>query len=132
VVLRVALTIGVPVHHAADAQNMVGSINVFARWWAMCAAIPCDWWCRKPRLTSVLFPLAAAIVVWCRKLSDSSMNTPRYLIWCVAMMVLFPIWRGGCEARLLFLSLLVRGRQYRSSVFGGAKVSPRQDPLCRC
>ena len=60
------------------------------------------------------------------------MNNPSYLIWRVAMMVLFPIQRGGCEARLLFLSILVRGRQYRSSVFGGANVSSKQDPLCRC
>jgi len=132
VVLWVAVTIGVPVHHAGDAQNMVGSVTVIAKWWAMCAGMPRDWWRRKPRLPSVLFPLAVAIVAWWRKPSDSSMNTPRYLIWCVAMMVLFLIRRGGCEVRLLFLSLLVRGRQYRSSVFGGAKVSPRRDPLCRC
>jgi len=95
----------------------------------MWVGIPCDWWRRKPRLPSVLFPLAMAMVVWWRKLSDSSMNTPRYLICRVGVMVLFLIWSGRCLARLLFLSLLVRGRQYRSSVFGGAKVSPRWVPL---
>ena len=74
-VLRVAVTIGVPVHHAGDAQSMVGSITVIAKWWAMCAGMSRDRWRRKPRLPSVLFPLAAAIVVWWRKLSDLSMNT---------------------------------------------------------
>ena len=57
------------------------------------------------------------------------MNMPRYLICRVGVMVLWPICSGGCEARLLFLSLLVRGRQYMSSVFGGAKVTPRWAPF---
>jgi len=95
----------------------------------MWVGIPRDWWRRKPRLPSVLFPLDTAMVVWWRKLSDSSINTPRYLICRVGVMVLFLIWSGGCQATLLFLSLLVRGRQNRSSVFGGAKVSPRWVPL---
>jgi hypothetical protein len=35
VTLSVVVTIGVPVHHAGDAQNMAGRIAVIARWWAM-------------------------------------------------------------------------------------------------
>jgi hypothetical protein len=32
VTVSVAITIGVPVHHAGDAQNMAGRIAVIAKW----------------------------------------------------------------------------------------------------
>jgi len=35
VMLSVADTAGMSVHHAEDAQNMAGRIAVIARWWAM-------------------------------------------------------------------------------------------------
>jgi len=111
VVCKVAVIIRVPVHHAGDAQNIVGRIAAIARWWATCTGMPLEWCCRKLRLLRAWLPLAAAMVAWCRKLSDSSMYTPRYLICGVAAMVLLLILRGGCALRLLFLSLLVRGRQ---------------------
>ena len=108
-VCKVAVIIGVPVHHAGDAQNIVGRIAVIARWWATCAGMPREQCHRKLRLLRARLPLAATMVAWCRKLIDSSMCTPRYLICRVAAMVLL-ILRGGCVLRLLFLSLLVRGR----------------------
>jgi len=105
VVLRVAVIIGVPVHHARDAQNMVGRTAVIANWWAMWARMPRDRWRRKFRLPRALLPLAAAMVAWCEKVSDSSMCTPRYLICRAAVMVLLFILRGGCLVRLLFFCL---------------------------
>jgi len=111
VVCKVAVIIGVPVHHAGDAQNIVGRIAVIARWWATCAGMLRERCRRNLRLPRARLPLAAAMVAWCRKLSDSSMCTPRYLICHVATMVLLLILRGGCMLRLLFLSLLVRGTQ---------------------
>ena len=74
--------------------------------------MPRDWCRRKFRLPRTLFPLAAAIAAWCLNVSDSSINTPRYLICRLAEIVVPSIRSGGCDERLLLLSLLVRGRLF--------------------
>ena len=111
VILSVVVTPGVPVHHAGDVQNMAGRIAVIARWWQMWAGILHDRCCRKFRLSRILLPLVAAILAWYLNVSDSSINTSKYLIWRFAGIVVPSTQRGGCDKRLLLLSRLVRGRQ---------------------
>ena len=111
VILSMVVTPGVPVHHAGDAQNMAGRIAVIARWWQMWAGILRDRCRRKFRLPRILVPLVAAIVVWYLNVSDSSINTPKYLLWRFAGIVVPSTRRGGCDERLLLLPRLVRGRQ---------------------
>ena len=53
---RVAVSVGVPVHQAGDAQNMVGRIAANDRWCATCAGTPRDRCLRKLKLLSTWFP----------------------------------------------------------------------------
>jgi len=108
--LSIAIIPGVPAHHSGDTQNIAGKIAVIAKWWAMWAGIPRDRCRKKLKLPRTLLALVAAIAAWYLNVSDSSMNTPRYLICLLGGMEVLRIRRGECDARFRFLSLLVSGR----------------------
>jgi hypothetical protein len=110
-----------PVYQAGDAQSIFGRMTVKMRWQAMWIGMPLPWWCRKRSAPNAVFPPEAAERVCCLKFRDSSMCMPRYLMLQLEAIDWSLIMRGWWVERSFFLSRLVFGRQWRSSVLGGEK-----------
>jgi hypothetical protein len=118
-----------PIHHAGEAQSILGRMRVRMRWQAMYVDMPLPRCQRKRSELSADLPLAAADMACCLKDTDSSMWMPRYLMLRLGGIVLSLIIRGGWCERSFALFLLEFGWQWRSSDLGGEKHRPRCLPL---